>query len=75
MGNNIYAETLIGMTIPKAQKFIDENTVYLDVNHTKHRIMEIREIYYREFYNTDYCLNRLNVRVKNNIITHILSSG
>lgn len=75
MGNYFYAETLIGMTVKRAEIYIKENTVYLDANHTKYKISEIRIIYPKGMYTKDYCLNRLEVRTENNVIIEILGSG
>lgn len=75
MGNAIYAKTLIGMSIKKAEKFIKENIVYFDADHTKYRIMEIRPIYSYEYWTIDCRHNRLNVEVEGKCISNIISTS
>lgn len=75
MGNTLYAEALIGMTVPRAKRFITENYVYFDINNTKYRIMHIRKIVPDSLYTMEYCPTRISVETKNDIIIKILSIG
>ena len=73
MGNYMYAETLIGMTIPRAERFVKENNVYHNPDDCKFRVDEIRN---REgFVTMDYCRTRLNVKTNNGIIVEIVDMG
>jgi len=75
MGSKVYAEALIGMTIPRAKRFVEENTVYFDENNTKYRISTFREIIPNGIYTMDYCPNRLSVKTENDVIVEILRMG
>ena len=75
MGNTIYAEALVGMTVVRAERFIGENNVYFDANHTKYRIMKICVSYPNSIDTKVDCPNILNVKVENNVISKILYTG
>lgn len=74
MGNTLYADSLIGMTIPEAEKFIRENIIYIDADNTAYRISKI-SVSNNDICTADYCLNRLNVEVEQNVISKILNIG
>jgi hypothetical protein len=76
MGNTLYADTLIGMTLKTAKKFITDNYVYfIDTTGTKYKITIIREIVLNGIYTKDDCPNRLNVETENDVIITILGNG
>jgi hypothetical protein len=78
LGNTIYADTLIGMTISKAERFIQKNNVYFDSTEKNNRIREIRiEIRDGEGLPLDmsYRYSRLNVNVDKYVITKINGKG
>ena len=71
MGNYVYAETLIGMTIPIATKYIKENSVYL--GNSTYKITEIRPISPNGIYTKECCPNTLDVTIDQyGIISNIL---
>jgi len=73
MGSTLYSETLIGMTIQRAYRFIKENNVYFDINNSIQKIECIRIV--EEFMTKDLIPSRLNVVVENYIIIKIVSMG
>jgi len=75
MGNYVFADTLIGMTIDDAREYLENNKVYLDTDNTKYRLLRIRVIYPNGMYTKDYCPNRVHVLTSNGVITKISGSG
>jgi hypothetical protein len=73
MGNTVYSSSLIGMTIPEAEKFIRQNIVYYDPDHKNYRITMIRNVDDAKALN--HHNNRLNVYVLDNVIDKILTMG
>lgn len=74
MGNTIYAEALIGMTVTRAERFIKENTVYCSPKYCKYKISQIRVVASND---EDFCVekndvsDRLDVKIKDNVITEV----
>ena len=64
MGNYIYTDTLLGLTLSQAKQHIINNCVYHSSYNNKYRITSIRIIYYdNSNIIPKYCQERVNVEI------------